>query len=198
MRFRKWPAYGPRRRWRRLLDLCLAGAVIAATAFIVARVEHYAGETISGPVRVVDGDTLARGSRRFRLIGIDAPELQQRCSRGTVDYPCGLEAAEHLRVLIEGQLDCRTEGSDRYRRALVRCRSDGIDVNSAMVRSGHAIAYGDYQLAEAEARAKGVGLWAGQFVRPADWRAGREDGETWYFIDLVIEKSGALWRLLKG
>ena len=176
----------------------MAGAVIAATAFVVARVQRYAGETISGPVRVVDGDTLALGSRRLRLIGIDAPELRQSCSRNTADYPCGQEAAAHLRDLVKDQLECRTEGSDRYRRALVRCRSDGIDINMAMVRSGHAVAYGDYQMAEAEARAKGAGLWAGQFVRPADWRAEQGEGETWYFIDLVIEQAGILWLALKG
>jgi len=198
MRFRNRPAYRSRPRWRRLLDLCLAGAVIAATAFVVARVEHYAGETISGPVRVVDGDTLALGSRRLRLIGIDAPELRQNCSRNTADYPCGQEAAAHLRDLVKDQLECRTEGSDRYRRALVRCRSDGTDINMAMVLSGHAVAYGDYQLAEAEARAKGAGLWAGQFVRPADWRAEQGEGKAWYVLDLVIEQAGALWRVLKG
>ena len=176
----------------------MAGAVIAATAFVVARVQRYAGETISGPVRVVDGDTLALGSRRLRLIGIDAPELRQSCSRNTADYPCGQEAAAQLRDLVKGQLECRTEGSDRYRRALVRCQSDGIDINMAMVRSGHAVAYGDYQMAEAEARAKGAGLWAGQFVRPADWRAEQGEGETWYFIDLVIEQAGILWLALKG
>lgn len=198
MRVRKRPIYRRRPRWRRFIDLCLAVAVIAGTALIAARVEQFAGETISGAVRAVDGDTLTFGDRRLRLIGIDAPELKQRCSRNNADYPCGLEAAAHLRALVKGQTDCRTEGSDRYRRALVRCRSDGIDVNRAMVRSGHAVAYGDYQMAEAEARSKGAGLWAGEFARPDDWRAEQGERETWHFFDLVIEQAGMLWRSLKG
>lgn len=198
MGFRKRPFYRRRPRWRRLLDLCLAVTLLAGTAFIAAQVEQFVGETISGAVRVVDGDTLAFGDWRLRLIGIDAPELKQRCRKNNADYQCGLDAAAHLRALVKGQVDCRTEGSDRYRRALVRCQSGGVDINSAMVRSGYAVAYGDYQMAEAKARSEGAGLWAGEFARPADWRAEQGERETWRVIDLVIEHAGTLWRSLKG
>lgn len=47
-------------------------------------------ETLSGPARVVDGDTLELGKERIRLFGIDAPESKQLCknNRGN-DYACG-------------------------------------------------------------------------------------------------------------
>ena len=200
MRFRTKRAYGQRQRWRRFLDLCVSVGVIAGLAVVAASVQHFSGEEISGRMRVVDGDTLALGGRRLRLIGIDAPELRQYCSRGNSEYPCGLEAAAYLRDLVGsagGQVECRSEGSDRYRRVLVRCQSDGNDINLAMVRSGHAVAYGDYQLVEADAILRRVGLWTGEFERPADFRAEQDDRESWSFMDLVMEHAGTMWLWLK-
>lgn len=161
-----------RPRWRRILDLCLAAVLFAGAAYLAARMEDFAATEISGSVRVVDGDSLAMGPRRLRLKGIDAPELKQRCVRDGLDYGCGQESAAHLRSLVGSTLvDCKGEGIDRYGRDLVRCRSDGIDLNAAMVRSGHAVAFGDYVLAEAEARSARAGLWAGEFEQPKEWRA---------------------------
>ena len=46
-----------------------------------------------------------------------------------------------------------------------------------MVSQGHALAYRRYSLKyieeEEAARAAGRGLWAGEFVAPWDWRAGK-------------------------
>ncbi len=39
-----------------------------------------------------------------------------------------------------------------------------------MVRAGWAISYGDYRSEERKARRAKAGLWAGEFVEPADWR----------------------------
>ena len=55
-----------------------------------------AGATISGPARVVDGDTLEVGDTRVRLHGIDAPESKQRCRAGGRTWSCGREAAHAL------------------------------------------------------------------------------------------------------
>lgn len=171
MRFRKRPASIPRPRWRKFLDICLAVVIFAGAAFVAARMDNFAGADISGPVRVVDGDSLALGKRRLRLKGIDAPELKQRCRKDGHEYGCGIEAASFLRGLVgRHPVDCKGEGIDRYRRDLVRCRAGGVDLNATMVRSGHAIAFGDYELAEIEARSARAGLWAGDFQRPKQWR----------------------------
>ena len=52
-------------------------------AFLVAAGAASATDLIVGPARVVDGDTLAIGDERIRLIGIDAPGLGARmvCGR---------------------------------------------------------------------------------------------------------------------
>lgn len=146
--------------------------LFSGTAFVAARLEHFAATDISGVMRVVDGDSLALGQRRMRLKGIDAPELQQRCQRDAHEYACGVEAASFLRGLVGSQaLDCKGEGIDRYGRDLVRCKAGDVDLNEMMVRTGHAVAFGDYRLAEAEARAERAGVWAGEFDQPKQWRS---------------------------
>ncbi|MBC7282365.1 thermonuclease family protein [Hoeflea sp.] len=150
----------------------MATLVIFGVAFVAARLQHLAGADISGQMRVVDGDSLALGDRRLRLKGIDAPELNQRCRKDAFDYGCGAESASFLRGLIgRHPVDCKTEGIDRYGRDLVRCVADGVDLNETMVRSGHAVAFGDYKLAEGLARSESAGLWAGEFETPKQWRA---------------------------
>lgn len=158
--------------WRRILDGLAATALIAVVAFAAAKLERFSAEEITGQVRVVDGDSLAIGERRLRLKGIDAPELEQRCRRDGLAYSCGLEAVSHLRGLIAGsQVTCLGEGIDRYGRDLVRCSANSRDLNQAMVRAGHAVAYGDYLQDETAARSEQVGLWAGEFDMPQQWRA---------------------------
>ena len=150
----------------------MAALVFGGVAFLAARLQHLAGADISGVMRVVDGDSLALGDRRLRLKGIDAPELQQRCRKDGFDYGCGADSASHLRGLIgRNDVDCRAEGTDRYGRDLVRCVAAGVDLNETMVRSGHAVAFGDYELAESLARSESAGIWAGDFEMPKQWRA---------------------------
>lgn len=128
---------------------------------------------------VSDGDTLRAGHRRIRLNGIDAPERDQVCERQGRSIPCGRLAAETLEAFLAGQrIACNSAGVDRYGRDLSTCfRSNGVDVNRYMVASGWAVAYGRYsrayEQAEAEARLRRLGLWAGSFVLPEEWRAGR-------------------------
>ena len=55
------------------------------------------GETISGPVRVVDGDSLHVGTTEVRLFGVDAFEGRQVCVRDGNPWRCGEAAANQLR-----------------------------------------------------------------------------------------------------
>jgi len=125
---------------------------------------------------VVDGDTLAHGGERFRLNGIDAPEMGQLCERQGGGYHCGEQARAALnRILGSGALTCEAIGSDRYQRRVVRCvNAEGQDIAGAMVAAGWAMAYRrysvDYVAQEDEARAHGRGIWAGRFEPPWDWR----------------------------
>ena len=140
-----------------------------------------AGATLTGAVeRVADGDTLEIGGQRIRLAGLDAPEWDQSCGTAAGRrWECGREAAARMRELVRGaSLTCHAEGRDRYARLLARCLIDAEDIGELLVREGLAVANGRYRAAETEARGAGRGLWQGEFVSPAEWRAGngRDDG----------------------
>lgn len=119
-------------------------------------------------IRIIDGDTLVvTGDERVRLIGIDAPEMNQdECFAG--------QSTAHLTALVPPGTRVRlvydVERYDRYGRTLAylyRLR-DGLHVNLAMARDGFAqqltippnVAHAtDVAAAVAEARDAGRGLW---------------------------------------
>lgn len=168
-----------RRRFRSLAALLLlAGLAFAAWVWLPAPVA-----TVP-LVHVIDGDSLTvrqeAASLTIRLTGIDAVEYRQDCTRAGTGWPCGREARTILAGLAgRGPLHCEMTAKDHYGRTLAMCRTaafpDGIDLGAEMVRLGWAVATDDaYMVEEAEAQAKGRGIWQGGFVRPADWRAVHE------------------------
>ena len=48
-----------------------------------------------------------------------------------------------------------------------------VELNRWLVEEGWAVSFGGYQGAERTARTARKGVWAGEFLRPADWRADR-------------------------
>jgi endonuclease YncB( thermonuclease family) len=133
----------------------------------------------TGPVRVIDGDTIDVAGTRIRLWGIDAPEAKQMCERLGNTYACGQEATAHLRALVAAaEVVCEARVKDRYGRTVAICRVGLVDVGAAMVRDGWALAFvrysADYAAQEQEARLAGRGMWAGTFTFPWEWRATRK------------------------
>ncbi|MGO4388820.1 thermonuclease family protein [Microvirga sp. 2YAF29] len=127
---------------------------------------------LDGRAQVTDGDTIRIGDTRIRLKGIDAPEMQQTCSRDRRSYRCGDVARRALIDMISGEpIQCRASGRDRYRRILARCTIGGVDIGARMVEQGWAVSYGrDYDMQEFRAQSRSAGLWSGEFERPQDWR----------------------------
>src|SRR5450631_2755175 len=78
---------------------------------------------LSGVPRIVDGDTLAIGSTKVRLEGIDAPETDQVCLNANgVHWACGIDARDQLVAHIAGKgIECTSHGTDVYRRTLATC-----------------------------------------------------------------------------
>jgi endonuclease YncB( thermonuclease family) len=170
------------RSWRGPL-LALAGIGIAAALSGLGLPSDLFGSAprqaewsaLGAEVRIVDGDTLRLGDRTLRLAAIDAPERGQRCTDATGSwFDCGAAAAEALSRLVNGRsVVCRVEGQDRYGRGLGTCVAGGAELNSGLVSSGWALAYGDdpgMTVLETQARLAGRGLWAGGFTRPEEWR----------------------------
>lgn len=127
---------------------------------------------------IIDGDTVdlttPDGTRRVRLYGIDAPEL---------DQPLGEEASEHLRRVIMSK-DVRTIefGKDKYGRDLVMIllKESKLNVNLSMVKHGYAEPYyqylsaeylGPFTAAHALAKRNRYGIWGlDDYVSPHEHR----------------------------
>ncbi len=75
---------------------------------------------------------------------------------------------------------CEDLGRDRYKRIIARCTVAGEDTDAWMVSQGLALAYRRYSLdyvdEEADAQAARRGVWAGEFVKPWEWRRGKRLG----------------------
>lgn len=69
-----------------------------------------------------------------------------------------------------GPLTCEIMGRDRYHRLLAHCVSGGRDLGAQLVSRGWAVAYGSYATEEMQAKREKLGVWAGTFQRPAEWR----------------------------
>ncbi|WP_292896002.1 MULTISPECIES: thermonuclease family protein [unclassified Nitratireductor] len=159
------------RRSIRIVDVVLTLLFLGGVALLVDRLQRFGGQTLTGVVIVHDGDTLTVAGERIRLEGIDAPEFQQRCTLGGKEYACGREALRALRRLVGGaEVVCEGFQRDRYDRLLARCKVNETDIGEALVAAGWALAYGDYDAVEAEARRAQRGIWGGGFEAPRDWR----------------------------
>ncbi len=142
-----------------------------------------AQSAFAGSVRVIDGDTLEWNGERVRLMGFDAPEMQQTCERGGVTWLCGKEARKALANWIgDRDVDCVGDERDRYERLLAHCSVDGQDIGEWMVSRGLAVAYYrfsyEYERAEHKAKSAKLGMWAGEFQKPWDWRRGRHRSKS--------------------
>ena len=157
-----------------LADRIAGGAGMVREA--LSAEEH--GVMVSGPARVVDGDTLEVRGTRVRLHGIDAPESAQGCRRGGRTWLCGRGAGRALARRIGSRaVACEVRDRDRYGRVVAVCRVGDEDVNAWMVLEGWAFAYRRYSMRyageELAARIGKRGIWSGDVVAPWDWRGGK-------------------------
>ena len=144
-------------------------------------------EEISGVPKIVDGDTIHINDNKFRLEGIDAPEIRQQCQKESVkissiigltfykDYSCGKVSKEKLiRKTRKSKIKCIFTTKDRYNRYIATCYKEKINLNQWMVRNGYAIAYRRYSKKyvpdEDFAKENKLGLWQGKFMNPEKWR----------------------------
>ena len=139
---------------------------------------------ISGIAKVTDGDTIRIDKKKIRLLGIDAPEKKQKCSKAWLtisfisfskDYPCGQISSDKLKKRINNKvLICKWSNKDRYKRFIAECFENKKNINAWMVRNGYAVAYTKYSkkyVAQENIAIKDKsGLWSGTFEMPWDWR----------------------------
>jgi len=134
-------------------------------------------DRITGPVKVIDGDTIDVAGVRVRIHGIDAPELKQTFWWQGRQQDCGAMALAALEALTAGvKVRCDIIERDRHGRLVAKCFSpNGVDIGRRMVAAGWALAYRqyskDYVDAERKARRAKRGIWRGAFKKPWEWRA---------------------------
>jgi micrococcal nuclease len=129
-------------------------------------------ELTGAVVTVVDGDTidvdLNGRTVRVHYIGVTTPETTPPTNG---QEPCGPDAAEANRMLVEGQtvrLELDVHQRDRDQRLLAYVYVGDIMINAELVRQGYAqvatdppnVRYVDhFQQLQQEARTAGAGCW---------------------------------------
>ena len=118
---------------RTLMAITMLGALTASA---------WAGSTIiSGPVRVIDGDTivLTNSNTHVRLNGVDAPEVVH--PRHEYDDPFGPEARDEMRRIVgAATVRCELNGERSYERVVAVCYlPDGTDIGAEIIKRGLAL-----------------------------------------------------------
>lgn len=128
--------YAESRRSRAILE-AQGGAPVGGGATANAGAE---GQRVSGPVRVIDGDTFDYGGVRVRIADIDTPEVHGRC-----DYETRLaaRATQRMRSLLAaGPFELHALGNgrdtDRYGRKLRIVTRGGRSLGDMLVAEGLA------------------------------------------------------------
>lgn len=130
--------------------------------------------------QVIDGNTIRMDGTAYRLWGIDAPELDQRCY--PQGWPAGIEAARTLAAMIEQHpiVLCEARAVDPDGRTVALCRLGGRDLGAAMVEAGMALAStrdgSAYVEHEARARQARARVHAHACLAPSEWRDQRRHG----------------------
>ena len=156
-------------------------------------------------LRIIDGDTIDLNGVRYRLEGIDAPEMAQRCKAVSGAWNCGIAARNALVEMTKGRnVTCRGDQRDKYGRVIGYCKAGGIDLNGQMVRRGYAWAFRKYSqtyvaqehLAQTERR----GIWqaktmtAWQF-RAKKWNAAEQVAPNGCVIKGNISENGRIYHM---
>jgi micrococcal nuclease len=131
--------------------------------------------------RISDGDSFyCNGGKRVRLIGIDAPEMDQG--------ELGRASREGLTRLMplgsEVRLETDVRAADQFRRTLAYAWSGTVMINREMIRQGWAMLYTvppnvryveRLQTAQDSARREGAGHWGtgGFECQPSARRRGK-------------------------
>jgi endonuclease YncB( thermonuclease family) len=111
----------------------LLATALAALTIACANSAFADPHVISGPNRVLDGDTVVVGETHVRLKGVDAAE------RGT---ELGEFAREIMIEIVNGsELTCQLTGEKTHKRDVGYCfTTEGVDINRAIIEQGVALA----------------------------------------------------------
>ena len=140
----------PRVYLKLAMAVTLGGLVLVPTVADLVNAAMRPIESDRGPcrvIRVLDGDTVSmicaeEGMVSARIVGFDTPDLY--APRCVGEFFAAERASWALRTLIQRaeRLQLTHQGTDKYGRALVVLRVNGVDVAREMIRAGHGRPYG--------------------------------------------------------
>lgn len=126
-------------------------------AFLLTLLPTVALADITGPARVIDGNTIEVAGQRIQLQGVAAPEWNQ---------PGGEDAKVALhRLTTNKRITCYDTGERLHGRVVAICYlPDSRDIGEVLIRRGYArdcprYSGGRYADAEAQAQVNGVYLF---------------------------------------
>ncbi|MBB4859161.1 endonuclease YncB(thermonuclease family) [Novosphingobium chloroacetimidivorans] len=141
-----------------------------------------APDTLQASADAVDGDTV---SVHFRLLGVDAVERRQQCERKDRCWKCGKAASSLVSdVLDRAPATIAMTGEETYGRPVAIVSAGGKDLGLTLIRTGFAVPMAQYlrddperlrayEEAYAAAKADRIGMHAGEWIEPGEWRKGR-------------------------
>jgi len=123
--------------------------------------------------KIIDGDTFCSGQTRFRLWGVDAPEVGQ---------PWGAVATAAVTELLLAKQVEIVKKSKSYNRDVVFVISGGLDIGLELIKMGlawytpeYAPEREDYAAAQLEAKQAKRGLWSDKNpIAPMEWRENKK------------------------
>ena len=137
-KLRPWMFLPERTAGRRRSLMCPVALVAALALAPVSSAAE--GETVDGRTAVIlDGDTVAFGSERVRIINIEAPGISEpECEREEI---FALRSRQRLAELIRsGPVTVERAGRDHLGRTLARLiLADGREVAAVLVEEGLAL-----------------------------------------------------------
>jgi endonuclease YncB( thermonuclease family) len=155
----------------------IATRLLAALALLAAAPTLAGALTITGAPEVTKPYSFNLQEYRVFQLGVDSVEIGQSCTIGGQRWECWAAAQRELETIVsEGEVTCDTVTEpDGVGRVIAVCTVNGEDIGERFVRSGFGLAISDetaqYDDAQAEARAAGIGLWQADFDPPDVWRA---------------------------
>lgn len=190
-RSRRWISRGS---WIAIAAILLAGVTVYYSSDLLPNSAAGSEASLTGRASVIDGDTIEIHGERVRFNGIDAPESSQFCKdRNEQPYRCGAMSADAVDRFLAASSPTRCDfvERDRYERFVGNCyRADGLSVAAAIVRKGWAMDWprysgGAYAEQQEAAKAERLGIWAGTFQPPWEWRAEQRQEQPAQIVPLV-------------
>ncbi len=146
--------------------------------FTLVQVKYPWDKSIEGIcTKVSDGDTIWVSRKKIRLVGIDAPEIEQMSFD---KVPIGKMSKKYLaKLILLKKVRVVSTGNDRYNRILGEVFLEDENINHLMLKEGMAVVYGRspdkkllYMQTSARLKQKGIFATSG-FKHPYEYRRSR-------------------------